>query len=163
MFNIFMKIDDIPGDVRTEGFTNQIGIHSMNHGVSMNAFCQPGKEGRTQGYAHHNDVTLSKVMDGSSYLFKRYCMEAKPIKKATISICREKDSVLLPIIVFTIEDVLVSSYNFSAGGGANPSETLTLNYRTISWTYRDQKQDAKHAGQKAGGWDIRANKEYMVK
>lgn len=160
MFNIFMKIDEIKGDVRTDGFTNQIGLHSMNLGVSMNAFCQPGKEGRTQGYAHHNDVTVSKVMDGSSIAFKKHCMEAKPIKKVTISICREKNAKLIPIIEYTLDDVLVSSYNCSAGGGANPAETLTFNYRAIAYKYKDQKQDAINVGHVAGGWDVRANKAH---
>ncbi|CAM2065647.1 Type VI secretion system tube protein Hcp [Sulfidibacter corallicola] len=158
MFNIFMTLQGIEGDTLTKGYEKHVGVSSFSHGLSMNAFCIPGKEGRTQGYVHHNDVSISKVMDNTSVKIQEKCCQADPIPEVTIKICREKGSNLIPIITYTLHDVLISSYSVSAGAGGNPMENLTLNYSTIKWEYKDQRETGLPQGQMAAGWDIRENK-----
>jgi type VI secretion system secreted protein Hcp len=63
----------------------------------------------------------------------------------------------LPIITYTLEDVVVSSISVSGGGGDKPVEALSLNYTKIKWEYVQQKSSTEKKGNNSTVWDLKTN------
>ena len=157
MDHIFLKIDDLPGSSTTTGFEAQIGLLSMSHGLSLNCFAGGGTEGRTSGVCNHNDISVTKVMDQNSVKFNEFCCNVKTIPEAVITVTRQEGEQLHPLVIYTITEVLVSSYSMSASSGGNPVETVTLNYSTIKWEFTEQNTDGTVLGSVAASWDLQKN------
>ena len=156
MDSIFMKVTDLEGSATAKGFEKQIGLMSFNHGLNLNCFAGGGTEGRTSGVCNHSDISISKVMDKNSVKFNEYCCNAKPIKEIVITVTRQEGDQLHPLVVYTLTENLVSSYNISAGGG-NPMESLTFNYTTIKWEFTEQKSDGTKSGNVSATWNLQTN------
>jgi type VI secretion system secreted protein Hcp len=154
--NLFLKISDLKGSVTTKGFEGQIGLLSMSHGLNLNCFAGGGTEGRTSGVANHADISITKVMDQNSVKFNEHCCNATPFKEAIITVCRQKGDKIEKLLEYKFNEVLVSSYNVSCGGG-NPIETLSLNYTKIAWTFVEQKSDGTKAGNVSASWNLQTN------
>ncbi len=160
--SIFMKVSDLEGSATTEGFVGQIGIDSLSHGLDLTCYSGGGTEGRTSGVCSHSDISITKDMDKNSIKFNEWCCKAHPIPEIVITVCRQKGDNIEPLIVFTLGDCLVSSYNVSAGGG-NPVESITFNYARITWVFTEQDIKGDKLGNVAAGWDLEKNKEIEVK
>ncbi|HCQ02810.1 MAG TPA: type VI secretion system tube protein Hcp, partial [Candidatus Latescibacteria bacterium] len=53
-----------------------------------------------------------------------------------LTIARNDSGEILPLIVFELEDVMISSASMSVGkDGGIPLENVTLNFTKITWTY----------------------------
>jgi type VI secretion system secreted protein Hcp len=64
---------------------------------------------------------------------------------------------VLPYLVYTLENAIVSSQSLSSGGGDRPVETLTLNYTKIKWDFTQQKADTGKKGNNGAIWDLALN------
>jgi type VI secretion system secreted protein Hcp len=61
-------------------------------------------------------------------------------------------------MVVKMEQVVIS-HVAPAGGGDFPSESISMNYGTIKWTYTQQKRaDGSQGGNTTGGWSLVENK-----
>ncbi len=152
----FLKCAELKGAASAKGFEGQIGLYSMNHGLSLNCFAGGGTEGRTSGVCNHSDISITKVMDDTSVKIYEHCCNATPFAEMVITVCRQVGDKLEPLITYTLKDVLISSVNTSAGGG-NPTESVTLNYTNIKWEFTKQAEGGKVAGKYAAKWDVQKN------
>ena len=154
---MFMKVTDMEGSATAKGFEKQIGLLSMSHGLSLNCFAGGGTEGRTSGVCNHSDISVTKVMDKNSVKFNELCCNAKAVKEVIITVCRQAGDKIEPLVVYTLKDVLVSSYNVSSGSGGNPIETMSFNYCKIQWDFTEQKTDGTKSGKVSAKWDLQTN------
>jgi type VI secretion system secreted protein Hcp len=151
-----MKVTDLTGSVTTDAYKDQIGLLSLSHSLNLNCFSGGGTEGRTSGVCNHADISITKVMDKNSVKFNEWCCNAHLISSIVITICRQKGDSLSPVVVYTLSDSLVSSYNVSAGGG-NPVESLTFNYAKIKWEFTEQSTSGAKSGNVSASWDLQKN------
>ncbi len=156
MDSIFLKIAELEGSATSVGFEGQIGLLSMSHGLSLDCFSGGGTEGRTSGVSRHNDVVFTKVMDKNSVKFNEFCCNVTPVPETVFTITRQKGDKLEPLVIYTLTDVLVSSYSVSAGQG-NPVETVSFNYSTIKWEFTEQNTDGTKSGNVSASWDVQKN------
>jgi type VI protein secretion system component Hcp len=54
--------------------------------------------------------------------------------------------------VLTLQGVTIQSIQQSGSGGSAPTESLSLGYRTVSWSFTDAAGNSS-----SGGWDIAEN------
>ena len=54
-------------------------------------------------------------------------------------------------ISYRLQNVVVESLQHSGGGGGAPTESLSLSYTAVTWTYKDA------SGTTSGSWDLIAN------
>ena len=62
----------------------------------------------------------------------------------------------IPYFQWVLDNVRVTDYSVSgaAADGAVPTETVSLNYEKIRWTYDKQSKDGSSQGKVEASWDV---------
>jgi type VI secretion system secreted protein Hcp len=155
---IMMKIAGVPGTSQIDGFAEQIELMSYSHGVSQQVTGDVSNTERTSGRPIHQDFHVTKYLDKASPLLNQKCCEASNLKSVVITIGRNDAGKVIPLIIYTMEGVVISSVSVGGGGGDKPVESVSLNYASIKWDYTAQKEESGAAGTVSGSWDVSANK-----
>lgn len=153
--------DDIKGDSLLEGYKDKIEVMSYSHNVAMQVTNDVSNSERTSGKPHVGEFTLTKFIDSSTPTLNGYLCAGKPITQAKITVGRnasESSGQLLPFIVYTLDNVILSHISVSGGTGGKPVETLSLNFSKIKWELTTQKDDGTKEGVASNVWDIALNK-----
>ena len=156
---IFLKLDDIKGESQADGFKDQIEIMSYSHNVAMQVTNDVSNTERTSGRAHVGEMSLTKFVDLSTPKLNEYCCSGKMIKEAVLTLCRNDDGKMLPLIVYTLDNVIISHLSVSGGSGGKPVETMSLNFTKIKWEITAQKLGGQKEGNVSSVWDMAMNKK----
>lgn len=155
---IMMKIEGVPGTSQVEGFAEQIELMSYSHGVSQQVTGDVSNTERTSGRPIHQDFHVTKYLDMATPLLNQKCCEAQNLPAVTITVGRNDAGAVIPLIIYTLEDVVISSVSVGGGGGDKPVESMSLNYASIKWDFTAQKEESGANGIVSGSWDVSANK-----
>jgi type VI protein secretion system component Hcp len=133
---IYLKYDNIPGNVTTKGFEGQIEIDSVGLG-SGRAMNMSKRSDVNRGHAEPflSEISLSKQWDdvaSSKLLEDSFAGVAD--KKAVITFTTTSKNVVLAYMIIELEKAVVSSYSVGANGDSHPQESFKLNYTKISVT-----------------------------
>lgn len=153
--------DTIKGDSTLEGYIDKIEVMSYSHNVAMQVTNDVSNKERTSGRPHIGEFTITKFLDGSTPTVNEYCCAGKSIATAIITVGRnsgEDDGKTMPLIVYTLSNVVISNVSISGGAGGKPVETLSLNFTKIKWELTSQKDDGTKEGTAATTWDLASNK-----
>lgn len=153
--------DTIKGDSLLEGFTDKIEIMSFSHNVAMQVTNDVSNKERTSGRPHIGEFCVTKFVDGATPSLNSYCCAGKEIPTATITCGRNSgidDGKIMPFIVYTLSNVIISTVSVSGGSGGKPVETLSLNFTKIKWELTSQKSDSSKKGTAAATWNLATNK-----
>jgi|SRR5215510_2052749 len=154
---ILLNIPDIKGQTNLEGFADQIELLSFSHGVAMQIVASPSDTERTSGRPNHQDLTVTKYVDLASCPIIGACNAGTNLKTVTLTVGRNDAGKILPYLVYTLENTLVTSVSHGGGGGDRPTETVTLNYTKIKWDFTEQKTDTGKKGNNGAVWDLAKN------
>lgn len=154
-----MKIKDVPGTTELTGYEKQIEVLSYSHGVAMQVTGDVSNTERTSGKPRMQDFHVTKYIDKSTPLLNQKCCEANNLGEVLLTVARNDAGAVIPFIVYTLSDVVISSVSVGGGGGDKPVESLSLNFSSIKWDYTAQKEEGGKDGVVAGGWDVAANKK----
>ncbi|WKE64481.1 Hcp family type VI secretion system effector [Gallaecimonas kandeliae] len=152
---------DIKGDCTLEGFTDKIELMSYSHNVAMQVTNDVSNTERTSGKPHIGEFTVTKFVDVSTPTLNEYCCAGKDISEMTLTVGRnaaESNGQVMPFIVYTMNNVVLSNVSVSGGTGGKPVETLSFNFTKIKWEVTSQKSDGSKEGTAASTWDLAANK-----
>jgi type VI secretion system secreted protein Hcp len=148
---------DIPGTSTVKDFTSQIELLSFSHGVAMQITGDLSNTERTSGKPNHQDFTVTKYLDQSSPKFNEACCKGDNFTEVKITVGRNDKGAMLPLIVYTLKNVVISSVSIGGGGGDKPVETLTMNYNHITWDFHTQKAEGSELGHVDTKWDLAKN------
>ncbi len=148
---------DLEGATQIKGFEKKIELFSYSHGVSMQVTNDVSNTERTSGKPMIQDFNVTKYLDKASPKLNQKCCEGAVIPKVIVTVGRNDKGVLLELIVYEMEDVVISSISASGGGGDKPTESLTFNFAKIKWDYKAQKEEGGASGSVVGTWDISKN------
>ena len=154
---ILLDIPDIKGESTLKGFEDKIEVLSFSHGVAMQVTGNPSNSERTSGRPNHQDVTVSTYVDLSSCPLVAACTAGTILKTIIITVGRNDAGTILPYLVYTMDNTIVSSTSLSSGGGDRPVETITFNYTKIKWDFTQQKPDTGKKGNNGAIWDLATN------
>ncbi len=160
-FDVYMQAEGIPGEATDDKHRDWIKLLAFSHNVT-----QPQREGRDQGGVRvggrvdHGDFVVTKLLDKASPKFNLQCCNATSIPKVTLELCQQGGDKQV-YMKYVLENVLVSSVQpggASQGGDSSPTETLSLNYNKITWTYTqlDPKTN-QPKGNTESFWDLENN------
>ena len=154
---ILLDIPDIKGQTTIKGFEDKIEVLSASHGVAMQVTASPSSSERTSGRPNHQDLTISKYVDLSTCPLIAACNAGTNLKTVTLTVGRNDAGAVLPYLVYTLDNAIVTSVSCSAGSGDRPTETVTLNYTKIKWDFTEQKADTGKKGNNGAVWDLAKN------
>jgi type VI secretion system secreted protein Hcp len=160
MQNVYWEIDGIKGESTSAQGKDMIELLSFNHGVSMPLTAGPSNTSRASGRCVHQDFTISKFLDIASPTLNLKCCGGEDIKSMKIHIWKA-DAAGQPhkYMQYTLDSCIVTSVTVN-GGADQPVETVTFNYKKITWEYAQQKQESPGGakGKAAANFSLEENK-----
>jgi type VI secretion system secreted protein Hcp len=134
----------IKGESLAEGHKGTDGwieIGSVQWGVGRGISTPTGGSGKREASAPSvSEITITKLMDSTSALLAQEALIGVAVD-ATIELVETGEAKLETFLTLKLTNTLISGYSMSSGGG-RPSESLSLNFTKIEFTY--QGYDDKH-------------------
>ncbi len=156
---LLMKVTpEIPGTCTMDKFEKQIELLSFSHGVAMQITGDVSNTERTSGKPNHQDFTITKYLDQSSPKINEACCKGDNFTSVEVVVGRNDKGAVIPLIKYTLKNVVLSSVSIGGGGGDKPVETVTLNYNHITWDFHTQKAEGAEQGHVDTKWDLALNK-----
>jgi type VI secretion system secreted protein Hcp len=156
---LLMKTDPaIPGTSTLDQYSTQIELLSFSHGVAMQVTGDISNTERTSGKPNHQDFTVTKYLDQASPKINEACCKGDNFTSVELVVARNDKGAVLPLIKYTLKNVVFSSVSIGGGGGDKPVETLTMNYNHITWDFHTQKDVGGEQGHVDAKWDLSTNK-----
>lgn len=156
---LLMKLTpEIPGTCTMDKFEKQIELLSFSHGVAMQITGDVSNTERTSGKPNHQDFTITKYLDQSSPKINEACCKGDNFTSVEVVVGRNDKGAVIPLIKYTLKNVVLSSVSIGGGGGDKPVETVTLNYNHITWDFHTQKAEGAEQGHVDTKWDLALNK-----
>jgi type VI secretion system secreted protein Hcp len=159
-FDMFLKIDGVPGESTDDKHKDWADVLSFSHGVSQPAAAAQSSGGaRTTERAEHRNFTVTKPLDKSSPKLLLFACNGSHIRQVTIEMCRNLGDKIRFLEV-KLSDVIVSSVtpHGAAQSDTVPIEEVSFNYGKIEWNYTEVTADGKMAGTVSANWDLLTNK-----
>jgi type VI secretion system secreted protein Hcp len=134
----------IKGESLAEGHKGSDGwieIGSVQWGCGRAISTPVGASSKREASAPSvSEITVTKLMDSTSPKLCQETLIGKAVE-ATIELVETGDAKLETYLTLKLTNCMIAGYSFSSGGG-RPSESLSLNFTKIEYTY--QGYDDQH-------------------
>lgn len=138
---IYLRLDQIQGDVTSQGYVGQIELLSFSHGLSY-----PTSDGGLDvGKASVAEINLTKTTDRASVPLIAAALKAQVLGHAQITFVRTHEAALTAYFVIDLTNARVASVTTSSDGD-RPTEQLSLVSEQITWTYGPKTKEAATFG-----------------
>lgn len=153
----FLKIDGIEGESTSDRHKGEINIESFSWGAS-NAGSSSAGSGAGAGKVSFQDISFTKAIDKSSPKLVLATATGQHIKQVVLTgeVSGKKSQQFLQI---KLTDVLISSYQQGGSSRAVPTDSFSLNFAKIEFTYYPMNPDGSLGAPATGGWDVKENKK----
>jgi type VI secretion system secreted protein Hcp len=152
---LLMKTDpEILGTSTLDGLARQIELLSFSHGVAMQITGDVSSTERTSGKPNHQDFTVTKYLDQATPRLNEACCKGENFKAVVLTVGRNDKGKMIPLIEYTLRNVILSSISIGGGGVDNPVETVTMNYNQITWDFKSKTTEGAQA---KTAWDLVKN------
>ena len=126
--NTFLRMDEVLGDVETEGHLNEIAVFAWAWGMTS-----------TYSHVHEEptridvqDIAITKFMDDASVKLLSLCAASE--RTATAELVSESNGK--PIFTLALRDIVVTSISTGGSSGEERTmETIMLNFAGFEFTY----------------------------
>lgn len=158
--NFFIKIDGIDGESKVSGHEKDIQVLSWSHSFNQpTSATRSSAGGGTVEQANHADFSITKYVDMSSVPLMKSCWNGKTIKNAIFTAYRSDGDALVEYLKIEMDNVIISNLSIGGGTGDLATETVTLSYSKVKYTYVDQKVvGAGNDGNKVSSHDLNLQK-----
>lgn len=146
--NMFIKFDGVDGESTDVNHDKWIEILSWSHSFSQPASPLRDSTGSTIERANHADFSITKYLDTATDDLLKSCWSGKQHETVAVE-CFRSDGNNAPIkyLEINMDDVIISNFSISGGGGDIPMENISLAYSKVKYTYIDKiKADATTGG-----------------
>lgn len=153
----YMKIDGIEGESTDSGHDKWINLLNLSQGVSRPMKAGAADNTRSRASADVGDVVIVKEMDASTPKLIQALCDGKNFKEITIDLCTQTgQGKRVAYYQVKLTDVYITSYDVSGGAtdGSVPTESLSMNFAKIEWTYDKLDKQGKSQGKVPAQWDV---------
>ncbi len=157
-FDMFLKIDGIPGESVDSKHKGEIQLLSFSWG-EQNTGAHAVGGGGGAGKVSMQDFHFAAAESIASPKLFLACASGQHIKTATLVARKAGDRSSLEFLKLELTDVLVSSFQSGGSEGETlPVDQVSLNFGRVQFSYTPQRPDGTGGTPVTAGWDIRANK-----
>jgi len=146
----FAKYDGIDGESTDSGHSDGwSNVESFSFGVAREMSASTGD--RTTSTAHFSDFTIVKQLDKASP--KLFLASANGQVIPTFSFEITNSQYKSAYLKYELTNVMITSYSISGGGDEFPTESISLNFEKIKFTYVEQTSKGGTAPVESS-WDV---------
>lgn len=150
---VLVKCDKWKGESKIEGFNDYFEVGSFQFGVGRAIAAAYGTSTREGSIVSVSEITLTKVSDGASVKLFEEALHGELDRKVEIAFVRQgKGNKPVAYVTIKLEGCGISGFSMSAGGD-RPSESLTLNFDKIEYSYDPIADDLSGKPSKYS-WDL---------
>ncbi|MFO1062508.1 MAG: type VI secretion system tube protein Hcp [Pirellulales bacterium] len=150
----YIKFDGIDGESKDKSHQGWSDLGSFRQEISRPGAGATGAA-RRRGTVTHPDLECSKLLDKSSPKIAEAVLKGKVFPKVEIQLTTSTtDSGRETYYKYTLENVLVTSYQVQGSAGAHTTESFLLNFEQIKSTYTEMDEKGTKKGAVAYGWDV---------
>lgn len=153
-------INPISGESQDQFHPNAIEVNAFSFGASNPS--GPRSGGGGAGKVSFSDLNITKSLDKASPMLYLRTANGQHVDQVKLFV-RKNDAKGAPVDYYmvTLVDVIVTSTTTSGtSGGDRPTESVTLNFAKIGFTYKPQKPDGSFGTAIVSGWDVVLNKAW---
>lgn len=148
-----VKCDKWKGESKIEGFKDYFEVGSFQFGVGRAISSAYGTSTREGGIVSVSEITLTKVADATSVKLFEEALHGELDRVVEIAFVRQgKGNKPVAFVTIKLEGCGISGFSMSAGGD-RPSESLTLNFDKIEYSYDPIADDLSGKPSKYS-WDL---------
>jgi type VI secretion system secreted protein Hcp len=149
----FLKIEGVNGESQRKGYEGQIDVLSWSIGGSQSGTTHSGTGGGA-GKVNLQDFTFIHYVDKASPALFKALVSGEHFTRVKLTVRQAGEHRYTPIKI-VMASVIVTSLNTGGSAGDEKlTETVTLNFQQISYTYRKQKPDGSSGSPITECWDI---------
>ena len=153
----------IKGNSQDANHVEWIEVSMVSQGINRNIDpTSKPRDALTKSQVQLGGIEMQKNADESSPELVAAVCKGQVFPEVTIDLVRVSDSGNEVFYQWILENAYVSNYGVhgTSMGGIDTTETLTLNYEKIKWSYKKVDEAGKPQGSVDAGWDLGANKEH---
>jgi type VI secretion system secreted protein Hcp len=154
-FDAFLKVDGVDGETTRKGYEKAIPVISFSWGGS-NPATLGVLGGGGGGKGSLSGLNVMKKADATSPKFYQKCMEGEHIAKASLTLLKAGGKEAVDFIKYELENVFIDSVQYSGaeGGDDTPTESISISFGKLTYTYTPQNKDGTKGSPVVGQWDI---------
>lgn len=154
-FDAFLKLEGIDGESTRKGYEKQMAVISFSWaGSNPSTIGVTGGGGGGKGEL--SSLSIIKKADSASPLMFQKCMEGEHVPKASLTLLKAGGKEAVDFIKYEMEKVYIDSvsYSGSEGGDDQPTESISLSFGKMGYTFTPQKADGTKGSPVVGQWDV---------
>jgi len=154
-----MKYGAIKGSVTTDGFKDWIELNSFQWGVGRSVTSpSKGSDTREGSEPSVSEIVVTCRMGKHSPKMWQDAVGGDFSTEVTIDFTTTTKDKVESYLEYTFKECGLSGHSQSAGSDDTPTESLSLNFATVTWKYTGR--DSKIAGTPdVVGWDLTQQKK----
>ncbi|AQQ66486.1 Hcp family type VI secretion system effector [Microbulbifer agarilyticus] len=143
------------GNVTAKGYEDWIEVDSFNFGVGRGITMEAGAVANREATRPSlSEVTVTKRIDAASGgLFKTSVTGDEGVK-VEIHVVQTGANSVEKFAVYSLEDVLISSYSIAASAGGAPMESISLSFAKIEADLNHADKTNKNPKNMRVGYDL---------
>jgi type VI secretion system secreted protein Hcp len=154
--DMFMKLEGIAGESQDKTHAGEIDVLAWSWGMSNSGTTHSGAGGGA-GKVNVQDLSFTKWVDLASAPLMLATAKGKHITKATL-VVRKAGDTPLEYITIVMDECLVTSVSTGGSGGEDRlTENVSLNFKSVDVTYKEQTKTGSAGGKGEFKWDIAGN------
>jgi type VI secretion system secreted protein Hcp len=163
MKHIFMKFEGgdtkIEGESRDDAHQKWLEIESWAHEISQPRSATASTAGgHTAERCEHGEMVFTKDIDSTSPSIWLACSQGDTFKKITIEFFRASGKEAIKYLEIVLNNAMVGSVAPAVVGEGLPTESFTLKYASVKWTYTIQDVAGKKGASNPQMWSLSKNK-----
>ncbi|HWY80858.1 MAG TPA: type VI secretion system tube protein Hcp [Roseiarcus sp.] len=139
--DMILELENVTGESKVQGFLNHIDISSFSWGASNSGSAHMGGGASGGGKGNIHDMSFTKTVDNSSPILFKLCYQGKHIPTGKLHVRKAAGDEKLEYQLFVMTEVYITNVSMGdAAGNETPSESFTLTFAKIKYTYKQQSE-----------------------
>lgn len=152
----YIKLGDIEGESQDDKHKGWIDIESFSQGISRPIDSQHSG-GAYRSSANMSDISIMKMVDKTTPKLSEAICKGTAFPKVNIDFMTSVgDGNRVPYLQIELKNARVTSFQVGAGADSKATESLSLNYEEIKWTYTQYDKAGKSSGKVESTWKLEA-------
>ncbi len=150
-----IKIEGVEGEATHVDHKGEIELLSWQWGVSNSSMTTGGGSGK--GKANAGEMVIMKLYDKASPNLAKKCVQGVHLPTVTLT-ARKSGEGQKDFFKVIMKEVFITSVQNSASSGGDMSESVSLSYGAIDFSYKAQDAKGTPGGEVKFGWDVKTTK-----